>query len=392
MSADLNELQRIVDKALELMVATQYPRARQMIEGALGNWSNSLTPSQHFYLRGLRCHCLYFAGEFETAEKELVTLVQERDRAGCFDLSYLNDVKTLGFAKRGLCAFEESERLLRAVRSQLEQHPELPDCNKLLSEIDRDIAMTQGVARGERTPIEWAPVRVEMAGPFGIQSVGAGPLEIPPSQLSISCSVRKFLLAFIGPHAATLELEFALDNPKELRNWGQGRRSGLPVLFLLMLPRFGMVHHGKFDLHVNDDAAIRQEAVLENQPLVLVHPSSYQPYSRHPIPKCRSFRYAKGDCSTFRARIPPHARVRFEGEVTFPSAPDETGERTRPEIAHTLWVLFPYGKVDLPVPTVGIESEDLALASTALSSAAFREDRTGFRPGSYAVGSNRPTG
>ncbi len=385
MPADQNELQRIVDEARELMVATQYPRAQQMIEEALAKWSNSLTPSQLFYLRGLRCHCLYFEGEFEAAERELITLIQERERGGCFDLSYLNDVKTLGFAKRGLCAFDESERLLKAVRSQLEQNPAVPDVDKLLSEIDREIAMTQGVARGERTPVEFAPVRVEMAGPFGIQKVGVGPLEIPPSQLSLSCTVRKFVVAFGGPHAATLKLEFELDNAEELRSWEEDRRGGPPVVFLLMLPRFGLVHHGRFVLHVNDNPALRQEVVLENQSLVLVHPSSYQPYSRHPIPRCRSFRYAKGDCSTFRAPIPPHARIRFEGEVSFPSTPEETGEHTLPEIVHTFWLLLPYGKVDLPAPTVGVENGDLSLASTTLSSAAFMEDRTTFRAGTYTI-------
>jgi hypothetical protein len=380
-----HDLKPLFEKVNEMTLATQYEQAANVIAQFLEDSGEALTRTERFHLRGVRCFCLYHNRDYELARDTVIELIQEREREGALDLNYLHEVEVLALTRRGLCQFDECIDCLNRILKQLRQISDPPaQVTEMISELEKQIEETHKIIGDE--PVDELTIhRIEEKGLFGTQTLGVADLEIPKDQAALSCQVHQLAFSFQNLNRFSLEMEFSLDNQLAIESWPIRSHNTPPILLVLVLPRGAKVHHGDFEIRLaGKEGAFSNRGVrLENHFFTIVHPDSYHPRSKHPIPICKTFRYVKADCSVFWSPIPPRARIRLNGSIEFSQKSGDCKEQT---IIRKLWLLFPYGHVSLPRPEFRpVEGDDFEFVSATLVRTAFHKDQTGFRAGEYIM-------
>src|SRR5262249_54830443 len=158
-------------KLNNIMLHTQYKQAADAVVQFLETSGETLTLAERFYLRGRRCFCLYHNRDYELARDTVIQLIEEREREGEMDLNYAYDIRTLALAQRGLCQFEECDRLLKDILERVKQiSPASTDVTELITELEEEIKNTEKIRRDEAVDV-FAPSRVELVGVFGTQTL-----------------------------------------------------------------------------------------------------------------------------------------------------------------------------------------------------------------------------
>jgi len=372
------------------MLATQYEQAASLVSQFLKNSGDTLTLSQQLNLRGVHCFCLYCNRNYELARDTVIQLLQERERTGLLDLTYLREVRTLALVRCGLCDFDECTRLLNGVLQQLKRIEESSgDIAERILEVEQDIENTAKVMRDEAAEV-FALQSVQLTGAFGTQTLGVADLELYKSQAALSCRVHRLAIIVRNFYQFDLHFEFSLDNHSPIQSWGGDSDNDNPIIFAFAFPRGAKVQHGEFILRVapKEEPFLTSNVTLENHFFNVIHPDSYHPRSKVPLPICKSFCYIKADCSVFRSPIPREAHIKFNGTVEFAQPIGTCEEQT---VIRKFWLLFPYGRVSLPTPRCdSAESEEFKLVKASIARAAFRKDQTGFRAGEHTIDAPGP--
>jgi len=379
------ELEALFKQVNEMTFATQYEQAANLIAQFLENADESLTQSERFHLRGKQCFCLYHNRDYELARDTANQLMQDREREGAFDLNYLHEVKILALALRGLCQYEESITWLNSILKQLKKLNEPPGyVLEMIAELEKHIEDTNKIKNNEPVD-EFRIESIGVKGLFGTETIAVADLEVPRVQSALHCEVQRLEFSFQNFYRCGVEIEFSLDNQLAMHYVSVGADSARPILLILAYPRGGKVHHGDFEVRLaGDDGPVsNQEVEMENHFFNVIHPNSYHPRSKHPIPICKKFRYIKADCSVFSSPIPARAKITFSGCVEFSPKPGDCKELA---VSQKFWLLFPYGQVALPPAKFHpVESDDFNFVSGTLARTAFRQDQTAFRAGEYII-------
>ena len=259
-----------------------------------------------------------------------------------------------------------------------------------MAELEEEIENSEKVRRDE--PIDLFTLdRIELKGPFGVQTLGIADLGIPKDQTLLNCEVHRLALTVENSYRFALEIEFSLDNQSAISHWTIRSHYVPPILLALILPRGARIQHGDFNLRFfsgEEGTSCTHDVSLQNHFFTILHPDSYNPRSRHPVPICKTFRYIKADCSVFQGPLPPKPQIRFKCWIEFPAPQGDCNEQ---EIVRKFWLLFPYGHVLLPKPEYNqVETEDLKLISVTWNRTAFHTDQAGFRAGDYVIGGPGP--
>src|SRR5712691_2315958 len=275
-------LKALLDEVNNMMLATRYSSAAERIQTFLDNHPVDL--SDRFYLKGLQCSCFYNNREYALARDTAIQLITERERENFVDLNYLHDCRTLALARRGLCEFDECTQLLNSILEQVRKVADPPEAVKeLIAAVEKDIDDTASICRDEPTD-KFYFLRAELTGIFGAQPLGVADLELPADQMRLRCVVDRLSVRLESPYRFEVEAEFRLDNKEPISHWTVNSESVDPNLLVLIVPRGGKVHHGDFELRFLGDKKYDHNVRLQNHYFNIIHPSSYPPRSRIPIP------------------------------------------------------------------------------------------------------------
>jgi tetratricopeptide (TPR) repeat protein len=367
----------------ELMKQEAFANAEQTLREAIQACPADVWRGQPEYIRlqfeGYRAICLFHLAQYQAAISILERASQARRRAKVIDHEYLQQMRILALAVRGICDFDRCIQLLTRTREEAI----LLNDQGIVTLIENDIAQTEAIQND--SPHQALPVVMGTAV-FRGSYIGDRRIKLPKDVLNISCTVTQLDLKPVDLHRLKLSLKFTLNNSEEVSQWSDidpNLDDRTPILFALLLPRNARVNFGSFRLDLNDPDPNWQDNYffIENQFYTILHPDSYPLSGFRPVPKCKSYKYVRGDCSLFRSRLPKTASVHFEGVIDYPI---HANMDVALEHDLSFFLLLPYGKtvissVDTSVkdlePELGFQVERLELGATS-----FKLERDSFLP------------
>jgi hypothetical protein len=379
----LHRLQASVAEASRLMEMGSWEEAEKILAQLLRSFTDAglrIRP-EHEWLRleALWAICRFWRGDFEQAAAVLERASQARKSAGLLDWHYLRQRQYLAFAKRGLCDFGAcleilNEAILVARRA---------DLTELCNDLEQAVQVTEAIRDDAPHTGALALKGVALRGPDGMAFLGDVRAFLRGCEsLGYNCHVTDCNCVIEDQYRLRLELGLEIDNNEYISSWPESDLypgAQTPVLFGLLLPKNARVNHGDFQLEINDpDPQWRDKFFfLQNQFTTIFHPASYPPLGFYPIPRCKAYRYIRGDFSLFRTRIPPRAQVYFKGTINYSPSTRLTTAIGDANLQVSLFL--PYATTCFKsIATSAIDG--LTRVRSKVASAAFLTDRLKFNP------------
>jgi hypothetical protein len=331
-------------------------------------------------LHSLRAECLFWLGDFERAESVFEAASRSRNEAGLRDWDYIRQRRYLALSKRGLCDFSGCVAVLKEARSIAGER----GLTELITHLEDDIKTTELIRRGDFHDVAFAAQKITLVGRNGVEILGDDRIPLQNSEtLSYACTISQCRFVMEDPFRMRVQLRFSVNNEVPVSNGPisdgyPGSRT--PILFGFLLPNGAAVHYGDFSLNLNHPDLDWKEKFffLQNQFATVFHPESYPPNGFHPIPRCKTYMYVRGDFCFFRSHLPRKAEVSFAGTISYPA---RWARQAPGSVELAAAILLPYRRNSFASVQTACSVQGLRGVQTTIARTAYLADRVNYSPG-----------